>query len=128
MPRTDVATPADAPGAANCRARAAPGTGDQRLNPIAVADVALALAAAATRGREVRGCWELGGPEVVTFDEFLDRAIGPKWKIHLRRIPGIPAALTEVYGGDALADPREAAREFALTLTPLAGALTAADG
>jgi NADH dehydrogenase len=100
-----------------------PGSGSQRVNPVAAGDVAAALMRAATRGTEVRGTWGLGGPDVVTFDEFVDLAVGPKRKVHLRRLPGMPRALSEIYGADAIATPDEARREFGLDLTPLHAAI-----
>lgn len=100
-----------------------PGPGSQRLNPVAVADVVEALVRADARDTEVRGTWDLGGPDVVTFDELVDLALGPKRKIHSGRLPGLPRTLIEVYGSDAVADPSEAVAQFGLTLTPLRRAL-----
>lgn len=103
-----------------------PGSGRQRLNPVAVGDVGEALARADARGTELRDTWDLGGPDVVTFDELVDLAIGRKRKVHLRRPPGLSAVLAEVYGGDAMADPARAVARFGLALMPLREALRAA--
>lgn len=101
-----------------------PGRGTQRLNPIAVEDVAEALLRADTRDAELRGTWELGGPEVVTFDELVARVAGRRI-VHPRWIPGVPRPLAALYALDAVADPAEAVRQFALSLTPLEAALAA---
>jgi NADH dehydrogenase len=88
-----------------------------RINPVAVGDVADALVAADTRDTDVRGSWELGGPDVLTFEELAGR-VGV-----FRPVPRLsPAAvkvLAEMYGRDAVADPREAVSQFGLRLTSI---------
>lgn len=103
-----------------------PGNGGQRLNPVAVEDVTRAIVAADDRGADVQGTWDLGGPEVVTFDELIDVAMGPKRKVHVARLPGFPRALLELYAKDAVADPARTVGHFGLTLTPLREGLKAA--
>lgn len=96
-----------------------PGRGDQRLNPVALDDVVEALARADERGSEVRATWELGGRDTVTFDDLVDLLVGPKRKVHLARLPGMPRALSSLYAAGGVADPAEAVVQLRLALTPL---------
>ena len=83
---------------------------ETRTNPIAVGAVVDALVAADTRASEVRGTWELGGPEVLTLGELADRS-GIKSTFLSRR----SSALTDLFARDAIADPAPAAEQFGLT-------------
>ena len=89
-----------------------------KLNPVAVADVAAALASADTRDTEMRGTWDLGGPVVVTIEDLVARA-GVRRGI-LSRAPG---GLADLYARDSVADAEQAAAQFGLRLTPLDEAL-----
>lgn len=100
-----------------------PGRGDQRLNPVALDDVVEALARADDRDAEVRATWELGGPDVVTFDELVDLLVGPKRKVHLARLPGVPSALSALHAAGVVVDPSEVVAQLGLTLTPLSEAI-----
>jgi uncharacterized protein YbjT (DUF2867 family) len=91
---------------------------DIRVNPIAVDDAVAALVSADTRSAEVRGTWELGGPDALTFGELADRT-GARGGLLSRP----PRELAELYGESALADPSAAVEQFGLTLTPLDEAL-----
>jgi len=91
-----------------------------RLNPIMVSDVADALVAADTRDAGVRGFWELGGPDILTFAELAAR-VGARPGLK-GVFSGPPRALTELYARDAVADASAAVEQFALRLTPLSHA------
>ena len=94
--------------------------GQQRVTPVAAEDVAEALVAADTREAELRGTWELGGPDVLTLDD-LGRAV-PKRGL-TRFLSGPPRALSSLYARDLVADSSEAVRQFGLTLTGVAPAV-----
>jgi NADH dehydrogenase len=111
------------------------GRGTQVLAPVFVDDVAAVLAAADDRSGLASGTWSIDGPSRVTADELTDLAAGRRRrKLHLgpgavarlarlTRRPVSPTTL-EVLAADAVADAPDAAAEFAVTLTPLAEALT----
>jgi NADH dehydrogenase len=92
-----------------------------RANPIAAQDVASALVAADTRDAELHGTWELGGPEVMTFDQVARRA-GLRPPGLRGRLARAPHALAALYGRDAIADPGAAVAQFDLALSPIAAA------
>ena len=100
-----------APGSLLARFVETGGRSDARVNPVSVTDVVTALLAADTREAEVRGTWDLGGPEVMTFDEFADRA-GSRIRLFPRG--GGPPMVARMYREDRVADPREAVRQFGL--------------
>lgn len=64
-----------------------PGSGQSRMQPVFVGDVAKAFAASLGRKETVGRALELGGPEVLTFDEVIERigeALGrPRRKLHV---------------------------------------------
>lgn len=93
--------------------------GAQRVNPIVVEDVASFLEAADTREAEVRGTWEIGGPDVVTLDDLGGRA--PKRGL-TRFFATPPKVLSSLYARDLVADPSEAVQQFGVRLTPIAEA------
>jgi NADH dehydrogenase len=66
------------------------GRGDFPIQPVWVEDVALAFALAAER-RELTGAFELGGPEIVTYEDFV-RAIG-RASGHPRPVVHVPLSL-----------------------------------
>lgn len=86
---------------------------DVRLNPISVGDVVQAIVAADTRDGEVRGEWDLGGPEVVTLGELAQRT-----GVKTRRLALAQRELASLYSRDAVADPARAVEQFGLTLGP----------
>ena len=77
---------------------AVPVFGDGRfpMQPVAVADVALAFALAAERP-ELVGTFELGGPELITYEEFV-RAVG-RASGHPRPMVHVPLPLVRVAAG-----------------------------
>ena len=91
-----------------------PGTGSQQWNPVALDDVIGALIAADSRDEAVRGIWELGGAEVLTLDEVVDRAMGPQRKSHVGMLEAGPKPLTEVLAAGAVVDPGAARAHFRL--------------
>lgn len=94
------------------------GLSTYRLNPIAVDDVAEALVAADTRGDELRGTWELGGPEVLTFDDLAER-FARRPRPRLRH--GIPKSAVSLFLRDSVADPSDAVRQFGVRLRSIDG-------
>jgi uncharacterized protein YbjT (DUF2867 family) len=90
---------------------------DVSLNPIVVADVADALVAADTRDAELRGAWELGGPEVLTLGELADRS-GSRSGLG-RVLSGPPRELVDLYARDAVADGSNAVAQFGVRPSPL---------
>jgi NADH dehydrogenase len=111
------------------------GPGTQRLQPIWVDDVAEILARCATG--EQSGLLEVGGPDVVSWNELWTRLKGalgtrrpdvhlPFWLVRpqavlLERLPNPPVTrdqLTMLEGDDNVADPNDALR-FGLPLVPL---------
>ena len=114
------------------------GSGEQRLQPIWVDDVAAYFAEGVQRA-EVAGVFELGGPDAVTWNELwarLKRALGVRRpSIHVpvalmranalvtERLPGnIPLTrdlLTMLEHGDNTVSNDDAVRTFGLSLVPL---------
>jgi NADH dehydrogenase len=101
------------------------GRGTQRLAPVFVDDLAEALAGADDRAGRMSGVWSLQGPDVVTADGLADLLSGRRRrKRHAGRLKGLTDDAVEVLAADSLADDvPDAAREFGLTLTPLADGL-----
>ena len=111
------------------------GPGTQRLAPVFVDDVALALAAADNRAAPVDGTFGIQGPDVLSADALTDLLAGKRRrKVHLSPTAARAAArlfmgpmsitLLEVLAADSLADAPDAAAEFVLALTPLAEGLS----
>ncbi len=115
------------------------GPGTQRLQPIWVDDVAAYFAAGLDRDDAAGRTLELGGPDVVTWNEFweqLKHALGVRRPtVHvpfslmraqalvLERLPGAPVTrdqLTMLAAGDNVVSNDEAVRTFGLPLVPLA--------
>ena len=82
---------------------AVPGTGRQKVQPVLVDDVA-ACVALALRGRGRNGTFDIGGPDLITFDELIRLIM----KITGRRRPilHIPEALMRAAGAIAEQLPR----------------------
>jgi uncharacterized protein YbjT (DUF2867 family) len=116
------------------------GSGKQRIQPIWIDDVAAYFAAAIDEPEAANRTFELGGPDVVTWDELWQRlrsALGIRRRptLHLpTRLMRIPAALTErlpgnipltrdlltmLEAGDNVVTDDEAVRTFQLALVPL---------
>lgn len=115
------------------------GSGDQRIQPIWVDDVAACFADATERDDVPGRVFELGGPDVVSWNEFwerLKRARGIRRpSVHVpvglmrggalvtERLPGdIPLTrdlLKMLEGGDNVVSNDDAARMFELSLVPL---------
>ena len=91
-----------------------PGRGSQRVNPVALSDVVATIIAADSREAEVRGTWELGGPDIVTMDEAAARALPGARRVRATR--SAPKALLQLYGSDMVADPTSAVEQFGLAL------------
>jgi uncharacterized protein YbjT (DUF2867 family) len=91
---------------------------DAKLNPISVSDVAEALIAADTRDAELRGAWEIGGPDVFTLEHLVERTDAPTGLS--RVLSSAPRELVDLYGRDAVADPATAVAQFGLRLSPVA--------
>lgn len=89
-----------------------PGRGDQRLNPISLSDVVSAIVAADSREAEIRGVWDLGGPEALTMNDVAARVLPGARHVRARG----PRELLEVYGRDMVADPARAIEQFGLAL------------
>jgi NADH dehydrogenase len=116
------------------------GPGTQRLQPIWVDDVAAYFAAALDRPDAAGRTFELGGPDVVTWNAFwaqLKRAVGSTRRpsVHvpfaimraqavlLERLPRAPVTrdqLTMLAAGDNVVSNDDALRTFTLRLVPLA--------
>ncbi|MGH2727582.1 MAG: hypothetical protein ACRDKS_11490, partial [Actinomycetota bacterium] len=88
------------------------------MNPVAVDDVGLALVAADMRDAELRGTWELGGPETMTPGELAAR-LGTRAGALTRVLRGAPKELAALYQRDQIADPSEAVRQFGFSLAPV---------
>ena len=88
-----------------------------KLNAIRLSNVADALLAADTRDAELRGTWELGGPEVFTLEQLAERAGAPTGLG--RVLSGAPRELVDLYSRDAVADGTRATAQFGLKLTGL---------
>ncbi len=107
------------------------GPGTQRVAPIHARDVAEVLAAADDRTRGLVGTFAVGGPNVLTVDDVVDRLAGRRRrKVHLSprsaaraaRLRGrrLHPALLEVLAADSLPDAPDAATELRVPLTPFA--------
>jgi uncharacterized protein YbjT (DUF2867 family) len=115
------------------------GSGRQRIQPIWADDVASYFADAVQRDGVTGRTYELGGPDVVTWNEFWDRLKRARgWRrpsIHVpvslmrvnalvtERLPGniplTPDLLKMLEGGDNVVSDDEAVRTFELPLVPL---------
>jgi uncharacterized protein YbjT (DUF2867 family) len=114
------------------------GPGTQRLQPIWVEDVAAYFAAAVDKPDAANRTFELGGPDVVTWNELwqrLKRALGTRRpSVHLpfglmraqasvlERLPNAPVTrdqLTMLEAGDNVASTNEAVETFGIPLVPL---------
>jgi NADH dehydrogenase len=114
------------------------GSGEQRLQPIFVGDVAQFFARAVDLPEAANQTFELGGPEVITWNELWERladALGKRrTRVHvpvgllrapatlLERLPSPPVTrdqLTMLQAGDNTCDPWPAAKLFGIELTPL---------
>jgi NADH dehydrogenase len=115
------------------------GSGEQRIQPLWVDDVAAYFAAAIEKPDATGKTFELGGPDVVSWNEFwqrLKRALGQRRpSVHVpvslmrvnalvaERLPGnVPLTrdlLTMLEHGDNVAANDEAVRTFQLPLVPL---------
>ena len=93
-----------------------PGSGVQRINPIALGDVLDALLGADSREEAVNGLWELGGPETMTMNEAAGRALPGKKRTKAGMLSRAPKPTREIYGKDMIADPKAATTQFGLTL------------
>jgi uncharacterized protein YbjT (DUF2867 family) len=115
------------------------GSGRQRIQPIWIDDVAAYLAASVEHAEAANRTFELGGPDVVDWNEFwerLKRALGMRRpSLHVptklmrvnalltERLPGnVPLTrdlLTMLEHGDNVASSDDAVRTFGLPLVPL---------
>jgi uncharacterized protein YbjT (DUF2867 family) len=111
------------------------GNGSQRLQPVLIDDVALAVARA-VRPDGPRGTFEIGGPEVLSMDEVLRTALDlmgkrrplihipvwmPKlagWFLQALPRPPLSPDTVDFLTGDALADTEGLLEAFGLRLTP----------
>jgi len=96
------------------RGAGVPGRGSQGVNPVALSDVVAAIIAADAREAEVRGTWDLGGPDIVTMDEAAARALPGAKRVRATR--SAPKTLLQLYGSDMIADPTAAVAQFGLAL------------
>jgi uncharacterized protein YbjT (DUF2867 family) len=92
------------------RGAGVPGKGNQRANPIPLADVVAAIAAADAREGPVKGIWELGGPVTMTMTDLAERAL-PGLRL-VRPTRHAPKVVVQLYGSDMVADPTSAAVPF----------------
>ena len=114
------------------------GPGTQRLQPIWIEDVGSYFAAGVTRPEAANRTFEIGGPDVVTWNEFWDRlkrALGTRRpSIHLpfglmraqaavlELLPSPPVTrdqLKMLAGPDSVVTTNDAVETFGLTLVPL---------
>ena len=114
------------------------GSGNQRLQPIWVDDVAAYFAAAVDEPEAANRTFELGGPDIVTWNEFWERlkrsrrmrrpSIHVPTKllrvqaIALERLPNPPVTrdqLTMLEAGDNVVSNNDAVETFTLPLVPL---------
>jgi NADH dehydrogenase len=114
------------------------GPGTQRIQPIWVDDVARYFAAAVDDPRAANRTFELGGPDIVTWNEFWDRlkrALGKRRpSMHLpfglmrvqaavlERLPNPPVTrdqLTMLAAGDNVVTTSDAVDTFGFPLVPL---------
>jgi len=94
------------------RGAGVPGRGSQLVNPLSLADVVAAILAADAREAEVRGVWELGGPETVTLSEAAARALPGERVVRARG----PKPLLQVYAADMVAERAAAIEQLGLPL------------
>lgn len=107
------------------------GDGTQRLAPLHVADLAGMLIAASLDPATPTGTFEVGGPDVVTLDQFV-RIINPSGvairhlspsvaRLLARVLPSLTPALVDVLLADnvTVGDPSVTAASFGGTLSPL---------
>jgi uncharacterized protein YbjT (DUF2867 family) len=106
-----------------------PGSGAQVLGPVAVDDVAAALAAADDRGTALSGTFELEGPDRVNLDYVVD-IVSKRQRRKLHVSPRRASALLitghrqisvvamDLLSRDWLSEPPSAAKEFGLELVP----------
>jgi len=106
------------PGSALLNALGRGFSSDARINPIAVDDVASALVAADTRDAELRGTWELGGPETLTMSQLAER-LGLRTSALARVARSVPKELSSLYDRDQIADAGEAIRQFGVGPAPV---------
>lgn len=118
------------------------GSGRQRLQPIAVEQVAAGFAEALERPVTIKQTYEVGGPDAVTMVELLDsigRALGRRRvrKVHvplgvmtplarlLHPLPGFPVTPDQLLmlGEDSVCNPRPFFEAFQLEPVPLATGL-----
>ncbi len=114
------------------------GPGEQRIQPIWVDDVAAYFAAAVDLGAATNRTFELGGPDVVTWNELylrIARVLAKRRRlVHVpfgvartgaqvtQRIPGAPLTtdqVTMLQAGDNVVTSTEAVDTFQLPLVPL---------
>jgi uncharacterized protein YbjT (DUF2867 family) len=114
------------------------GTGERRLQPVCVEDVAACFAGAVELPEAAGRTFELGGPAPVTWNELyrrIARVLGKQRPlVHLpvplvragatlaERLPGAPITrdqLTMLEAGDNVCDPAPARETFGLDLVPL---------
>jgi NADH dehydrogenase len=116
------------------------GSGEQRIQPIWIDDVAAYFAASIDKAEATNRTFELGGPDIVSWNEFwesLKRALGMRRRpsVHVpvglmrmnalvtERLPGnIPLTrdlLTMLEHGDNVARNDDAVRTFGIPLMPL---------
>lgn len=104
-----------------------PGNGSQLIAPVAIEDVVTAILRAAAWGWE--GVYELAGPDLFDFDEFVELLNGPQVQIrHLAApfarllapvMPGPSSALVDLLLRDCVGDSTPAMLAFGLHLTSL---------
>jgi len=90
-----------------------PGTGAQRWNPMALTSVVDALIAADAREAEVRGIFDLGGPDRLTLDEIADQIGVGSPRIHLA---AGPKTVADIFARETLVDASAAVAQFGLRL------------
>jgi NADH dehydrogenase len=111
------------------------GPGDRSLAPVAVGDLAAALAVADDLDVDLEGTWALEGPDPVTADELLIMLAGPgaspehldrdRARARLSRLLERELAMhvVDAITGPARADAPPAADAFGVSLTPLERAI-----
>jgi uncharacterized protein YbjT (DUF2867 family) len=104
-----------------------PGSGKQRIAPLYVGDVCEAVTTATLARRAPDGCFDLGGPEAMSMDDFVRTLNGGDARIlHLREplarllarlSPGLTPALIDLLLTDnVVTDPRGTAERFRVEL------------
>jgi nucleoside-diphosphate-sugar epimerase len=112
------------------RALIVPGSGRQRIAPLYLGDVVSAVANAATDPAAPTGVFDLGGPEEMSMDEFVQALNGgaaklrhlpaPLARIAARLSPALTPALIDLLLRDNVtADPAGVAARFGFEPTPL---------